>query len=139
MGMPVKLSDALVEDARTEASATDRSITAQIEHWARLGRSMEKVLPHDDALAIKGSDGDLKAAFPDAPSRERIAALLREISNGARRQELSRALIANGPVYQSGPAGSGAIERIEPNGRRTLGRLENRRFVPLEESGKPRG
>jgi hypothetical protein len=139
MGMPVKLSDALVEDARAEANATSRSITAQIEHWARLGRSMEKVLPHDDALAIKNYGGDLKVAFPDAPSRERIAALLREISNGAGRRELSQALIANGPVYQSDPAGSGAIERIEPNGRRTLGRLENRRFVPLEKSKETRG
>jgi len=38
MGMPVKLSDDLVLSARLEAEATDRSITAQIEHWAKIRR-----------------------------------------------------------------------------------------------------
>ena len=43
MGMPVKLSDELVESAREEAANTDRSITGQIEHWAKIGRSVETV------------------------------------------------------------------------------------------------
>ena len=38
MSMPVKLSDDLVADAREEARTADRSITSQIEHWARLGK-----------------------------------------------------------------------------------------------------
>lgn len=130
MGMPVKLSDALVEDARAEASATDRSITAQIEHWARLGRSMEKVLPHEDSLAIKGSDGDLKQAFADVSRRKRVAAILRELVDGIDRQELSRKLTTGRTAYQIDPNGSGLIERMEPNGERTLGRMENRRFIP---------
>lgn len=46
MGMPVKLSDELVESAREEAASTDRSITGQIEHWAKIGRSVETVLRH---------------------------------------------------------------------------------------------
>jgi hypothetical protein len=71
-------------------------------------------------------------AFADGLARERIAALLHEISLGSGRGELAQELIADGPVYQSDPAGSGAIEMIEPNGRRTLGRLENRRFVSIE-------
>jgi len=34
MGMPVKLSDELVREAREEARVVNRSITGQIEHWA---------------------------------------------------------------------------------------------------------
>jgi len=64
VGMPVKLSDALVKLARTEAEASDRSITAQIEHWAKLGRSVETALGHEDVLALKGADGNLTRAFP---------------------------------------------------------------------------
>jgi hypothetical protein len=138
MGMPVKLSDALVEDARAEANATSRSITAQIEHWARLGRSMEKVLPHDDALAIKNSGGDLKAAFPDAAHRERVATLLRELVDGMDRRELSRKITAGRTVYQMDPNGSGSIERLEPDGQRTLGRMENRRFIPNADATRAR-
>ena len=54
MGMPVKLSDELVKVARKEAAAGDRSITAQIEHWAKLGRSVETALRHEDGLALNG-------------------------------------------------------------------------------------
>lgn len=43
MGMPVKLSDDPVRAARAEAKATDRSITAQIGHWAKLGRATPTV------------------------------------------------------------------------------------------------
>jgi hypothetical protein len=46
MGMPVKLSDELVAAARKEAATADRSITGQIEHWAKIGRSVETVLRH---------------------------------------------------------------------------------------------
>ena len=37
MGQPVKLSDALVLDARIAAEAQERSIAGQIEFWAKLG------------------------------------------------------------------------------------------------------
>jgi hypothetical protein len=53
MGMPVKLSDELVESARQEAASTDRSITGQIEHWAKIGRSVETVLRRQDIQALK--------------------------------------------------------------------------------------
>jgi hypothetical protein len=55
MGMSVKLSDDLALSARLEAEATDRSITAQIEHWAKLGRAVEAALKHADVLALKRS------------------------------------------------------------------------------------
>lgn len=38
----VKLSDALVNDARPYANAMHRSIPKQIEHWARLGKAAEE-------------------------------------------------------------------------------------------------
>ena len=53
MGMPVKLSDELVLSARIEAEGADRSITAQIEHWAKLGRAAEVALGYTSATALK--------------------------------------------------------------------------------------
>jgi hypothetical protein len=44
--MPVKLSDDLVTLARVEAEASSRSIAAQVEHPARVGRTAERVLLH---------------------------------------------------------------------------------------------
>jgi ParD-like antitoxin of type II bacterial toxin-antitoxin system len=129
MGMPVKLSDELVEQAREEALAAERSITAQIEHWAQLGRSVESALRHDDVLALKRARGDMNAAFPRATSRRAIQTLLRNITEEVDRKSLARKIARGRVVYQADPKGSGLIERIEPGGVRTLGRFENRQFV----------
>lgn len=128
MGMPVKLSDELVRLARKEADAADRSITAQIEHWATLGRAVEAALRHEDALAVKRSGGDLEKAFA-GPSRQAIHTLLQNVAGAIDRAELARRLTHGRVVYQTDPNGSGMIMRIEPDGTRTVGRFEKRRFV----------
>ena len=38
MAINVKLSDALVEDARKYAAAEHRSVPKQIEYWSQIGR-----------------------------------------------------------------------------------------------------
>jgi hypothetical protein len=129
MGMPVKLSDELVESAREEAASTDRSITGQIEHWAKIGRSVETVLRHQDVQTLKRSP--LKAQLTGG-MRNAIQAVLDRVVSEDDRPSLARSLQAGRAVYQSDPAGSGLIERIEPDGSRTLGRLVKRRFVPAD-------
>ncbi len=42
MGSAVKLSEELVESARNESVIYSRSMTQQIEHWARIGRAVER-------------------------------------------------------------------------------------------------
>ena len=138
MGLPVKLSDEIVRQARAEAKATDRSITAQIEHWAKLGRSLETALRHEHVLALKRAKGNLKIAFPDTPTRKSIEAVLRRVAQDIDRKNFGRALAESRTVYQSDPRGSGAIERIEPDGTRTLGRLKNRTFIANPASSKRR-
>lgn len=56
MPQPVKLSDPLINAARTVASDADRSIAGQIEHWARLGRVTERVLSFDESAQLKRDD-----------------------------------------------------------------------------------
>src|SRR5687768_12669187 len=82
MGMPVKLSDELVLAARMEAEATDRTITSQIEHWAKLGRAAEVQLSYGEVVKLKlahtgapkGAKGGAKAKTPatDAELRARL-------------------------------------------------------------------
>ncbi|GAC1466857.1 MAG: hypothetical protein PVSMB1_16040 [Gemmatimonadaceae bacterium] len=127
MGMPVKLSDELVASARKEAASTDRSITGQIEHWAKIGRSVETVLRHQDVLALKRSPAD---ATLTVPARRAVQAVLKRLVADKNRGTLASRLKAGRVVYQSDPAGSGLTERVSPDGTRTVGRLANRRFIP---------
>lgn len=126
MGMPVKLSDDLVKDARQEAEVTDRSLTSQIEHWARLGRTVERVLRYEKVLDLKRA-----GEAPSAPPTPRaILMALRRIASDAPRAELAATLRDGRTVYQD--AGDGRVERIERDGRRTVGRFMNRRFTDDE-------
>src|SRR5262245_32095048 len=131
MGMPVKLSDDLVESARAAAANTDRSITGQIEHWAKIGRAVEIVLRHQDVQALKRSP-------PTSPltgvARQAIQSALEKLATETDRRALERSLKSGRIVYQTDPGGSALTERIEPDGTRTLGRFENRRFVPVRHA-----
>lgn len=40
MAVALKLSDDLVEDAKTTAAAEHRSVPKQIEYWARIGKAV---------------------------------------------------------------------------------------------------
>ncbi len=40
MAVAMKLSDDLVEDAKTFAAAEHRSVPKQIEYWARIGKAV---------------------------------------------------------------------------------------------------
>lgn len=41
MAMAVKLSDHLVQDARIQAAAVNRSAAGQIEYWSKIGKIAE--------------------------------------------------------------------------------------------------
>lgn len=131
MGTPVKLSGTLVEAARGEAAAADRSLTAQIEHWATIGRAVEKLVPQA-ALASLKRLGGASAATPAMARREAAGRLLDDLARSDDRNVVQRHLRAlGGPRYGTDPKHPGLLVRIEPDGKRTLGRLEGRVFVPV--------
>ena len=117
MGMPVKLSDDLAKDARQEAEVSDRSLTSQIEYWARLGRKVERVLHHEDVLNLKRT-GEMPSG---PPTRRAVLSALRQIASEVSRPELASTLRYGRTVYQD--AGDSRIERIERDGTRTVGHL----------------
>ena len=77
-GIPVRLSGDLASRARTAAATQERSLTEQVEHWARLGQVVEEAIlaatvqrlkarSHDPELQARiaratTSEGQLKAA-----------------------------------------------------------------------------
>ena len=124
MSQPVKVSDALVLDARLMGEATQRSIAGQIEFWARLGRAIETVLRGDQVLALS------KAA-----KVKPLSACLQSVDSPEGRQRLAEHLNSL-PYPHYEPALSGLLVRIEANGKRTTGRFVNRKFQPARAAKK---
>src|SRR6266849_6245149 len=119
MSQPVKVSDALVLDARLMGEVSQRSIAGQIEFWARLGRAIEALLRGDQMLALC-----------KAGKAKPLSACLESIDSSEGRHRLAMHLKSL-PYPHYEPAPGGLLVRIEANGTRTTGRFVNRKFQPI--------
>ncbi len=122
MSQPVKLSDSLVLEARLAAEPMERSIAGQVEFWAQIGRSVELLLDGRQILQLRRSEAtrSLSSALAsvDSPEgRNRVAAYLES-------QPF--------PHYKPCPGRPGILERIEEDGRRSVGRFVNREFKTID-------
>jgi ParD-like antitoxin of type II bacterial toxin-antitoxin system len=119
MSMPVKVSDALVLDARLAGEAMERSIAGQVEFWARLGRAIDPLLNGAQAMAISRRG----AARP-------LAELLADVEAPEGRQRLDRVLAATPfPHYEAHPDRPGLLIRVAEDGTRVTGRFVQRVFT----------
>ena len=133
MPSPVKVSDRLLALARREAKGAHRSATAQIEHWATLGRAVEVLLAYRDVLALKR----VGQAFP-VPARasgEEVHDLLTRLAEDHDRAGVKARIRAAGtPLYTTDPDHPGLVVEVRPDGTRVPGRLVGRRFVPARKA-----
>ena len=139
MAAPVKVSDRLLALAKQEAGGTHRSATAQIEHWATLGRGVEVLVAYREVLALKRAGQTLP--LPTFVRREDVHDLLAGLVTDADRASVKTRIHAAGtPLYTTDPDHPGMIVEIQADGSRTPGSLEGRRFVPAGEksSTKPK-
>jgi ParD-like antitoxin of type II ParDE toxin-antitoxin system len=137
MAVPVKVSDKLLTLAKKEAAATHRSATAQIEHWATLGRAIEVMAAYRDVLALKRVGDALP--IPAFVSRRVVHDLLATLVGDPDRESVKvRIRAAGGPLYTTDARAPGLVTEITAAGRRTPGRLVHRRFVPARKKSSRR-
>ena len=121
--MPVKLSGALVDDARKSAKVFHRSLTSQIEHWASLGRAIESQMPGDTlAHLLARVGGTMKIGqVAESNQREQVMAVLAEFLGQPQDNAWLREVSARGvPLYGAVPGTPGRIERLSPDGSREI-------------------
>ena len=97
-GVPVRLSEALTTRARSVAAVQDRSLTEQVEHWARLGQVVEQAISAGTMMKLKARSYDegLADALAFADTTEGRAAALELIKNDneVRHEETAAGLFA---------------------------------------------
>ena len=122
MSQPVKVSDALLLDARIAGEAVERSIAGQIEFWAKIGRALEPLMRGDHVLALCRS-GNVKP----------LSACLESVDSSAGRQRVFEHLKTRPyPHYEAAAESPGLLVRTAADGRRTVGRFVNRQFQPVK-------
>jgi ParD-like antitoxin of type II bacterial toxin-antitoxin system len=119
MGQPVKLSDALVMEARIAGEAMQRSIAGQVEFWASLGKEMERIMT-----------GGQISKFVQRASSEELMQRLNEVDQPEGRARLDEYLkTTKFPRYWPHPEQSRTFIREEADGTQTVGRFEGRKWV----------
>ena len=128
MSQPVKLSDALVLDARMVGKMVERSIAGQVEFWAKIGKAIEPLLQGTQVIAL----------CRHATARP-LSACLKSADSPAGRRRVTEFLQGQPwPHYEPSPDQDGLLVRIEANGKRTVGRFVNRKFqsVKVKAAGR---
>lgn len=122
--VPLRIDSDLVNQARSAGALFDRPSTAQIEHWAKLGRVLDSVLSGSSAANVKEL---ARVAVLD----EVVALSQTGVGRGR-----ARAIIARhrGPVYESDPQNPAQIVERSPDGTLRRGRFSNRQFVPVKSA-----
>jgi hypothetical protein len=125
MSQPVKLSDALVLDARIAGEAQERSIAGQVEFWARLGKSVDQLLDGRQVRALRASG----AVQP-------LSEALASVDTPAGRKRVEDVLASRPfPHYRQHSGQPGLLVRIDEDGTETVGRFVNRVFTAVENGG----
>jgi hypothetical protein len=109
-GIPVRLSESLTVRARVAAAQLDRSLTEQVEHWARLGQVVEDAIlaATVQRLKTRSHDADLGNRLALAASEEgraKAAALIRG------RNPVRHGVDAGGAIVEIGRATRRAASR----------------------------
>jgi hypothetical protein len=126
--IPLRIDSELVNQARNSGALHDRPPTAQIEHWAKLGRVLDSVLSGASVAQVK--------QLSRVDDLEAILALTQTPEGRAR----ARAVIARhkGPIYTADPEKPDVIIEKSPDGTSRRGRFINRQFVPIQKRGVAR-
>jgi hypothetical protein len=124
--VPLRLDTALVNEARTVAPLFDRTPTAQVEFWAKLGKVAEAVFSTSSIKKLKATSrvenlAQVIASADSPEGRARFAALVR--SKGV-------------PLYRSAPGEPGVFIETSPDGAERRGRFVNRQFQHVRAKAK---
>lgn len=130
MPVAVKLSDTLAEEARTASAGADRSLTGQIEHWARLGKAVEPLFNAPTIAALKKSGGDIASLENPAERQLVIDALAQLRINPPFAETAAFLATTRGPLYEADPANPEGIVQILADGTHLPGKFVNRVFIP---------
>jgi hypothetical protein len=105
-------------DARLAGEVVERSIAGQVEFWARLGRAVDLLLEGQNVLMLC-----------HAGANHPLSTLLGSVDSTAGRKRVAAYLQGQPfPHYQPCLKRPGFLERIDANGKRTVGRFVNREF-----------
>ncbi len=126
----VRLSEALYIAADKAGSIQKRSISKQIEFWAELGKTVERVIKFEDIYAV--TQGLKKVNIePVLSTPVNPQDVFSSLENSREKGELSGNVTSASIYYEASPGSPGLLDRVDSQvGKRQTGRFLNGEFIP---------
>lgn len=125
---PLRLQSELMQAASLTASHSHRSTAQQIEYWATLGRQVSHFIDPDTLLEVAAGLARLKVEHTSARSVDPDV-VFEAVEADRRSGELPARVTTATIRYQASRSCPGYLERIDPNGARTIGTFRNGVFT----------
>ncbi|WP_043320043.1 hypothetical protein [Microbulbifer sp. HZ11] len=129
----VRLDQELIDSAAQTALKEARSTTEQIEYWARAGRAVSRILQPAEISGILAGKVTLKVEV-DLDSNPAINpdSVFSAVESARNSGDLSNLVSKAAVRYQSSVTRPGCIERIDTEGKKTIGSFHDGKFIPHE-------
>lgn len=127
MSTAIKVSDSLAEEARAAAQDADRSLTGQVEHWARLGKAVEPLLTTKTITALK--KWPELSPEEEEIEKQRILEALEQFRNTPAAVLRERIGLDKMTIYLPDPERPGGLIRVTPDGTRQRGHRVGSEFM----------
>lgn len=126
MSTPLRVSDALFEDAEAEGSLMNRSAAKQVEFWAELGKRVAYSISPADMLALMQGIAEVQVEIA-SPDRVDPTQLFETVNNTI--EKLGNKITQGRVYFEASITKSGFLDKVMPDGQRQTGRFENGLFV----------
>jgi hypothetical protein len=124
--MPLRIDGDLINEAKVSGQVFHRSIAQQVEHWASLGRVLEKVLTVSSVAKVK--------SLARPVDLERVLAGAR--SAAGKKKTLALLARKKGPLYGIKPDRPSVLLQYEPDGTVVAGEMIKGKFVRAPRTPK---
>ena len=133
MASPMRLSPDLVETAARGAAVSKRTVPKQIEHWANLGKMVERMVDYADLIAVDQGIKRIRVETVEsfAPEPDDVFGVLeKKRENGELSRDVTQAVL----YYEASATQPGLIDQVNATtGERRAGMFKNGDFVVVRK------
>lgn len=129
----IRLDNSLMIAAKNAAAVHKRTAVEQIEYWAELGKNLSRYIDPETLIACSAGLATLKVEKIEALPVNPLA-VFDQLERSREEGSLQQTLTASRFRYQSSDDYPGMLERLDANGKKTVGSFNNGVFTPLQDA-----
>lgn len=128
----IRLDNSLMIAAKNAAAVHKRSAVEQIEYWAELGRNLSRYIDPETLIACSAGLATLKVEKVESRPVNPLA-VFDQLERSRKEGDLQEAVTVSRFRYQSSDDYPGMLERLDANGKKTVGSFNNGVFTQLKD------